>query len=89
MGDYTTLADADKKAVIDAVEQEYLAYLFINNSNAKLHSQLKKDIANDYSKGNIKAYPNGQWHPQGTHPDERVPATQGGGSSHHITRHCI
>jgi len=58
MGDYTALADADKIAVIDAVEQEYLAYLFINNSNAKLHSQLKKDIANDYSKGNIEAYPN-------------------------------
>ena len=58
MGDYTTLADAGKKAVIDAVEQEYLAYLFINNSNAKMHSQLKKDIANDYSKGNIEAYPN-------------------------------
>jgi hypothetical protein len=58
MGDYTTLADADKKAVTDAVEQEYLAYLFINNSNAKLHSQLKKDIANNYSKGSIEAYRN-------------------------------
>ena len=58
MGDYTTLPENDKKTVIDAVEQEYLAYLFIINSNAKLHSQLKKDIANDYSKGNIKAYPN-------------------------------
>jgi catalase (peroxidase I) len=58
MGDYVTLSDPDKKTVTDAVEQEYLAYLFINNSNAKLHSQLKKDIANDYSKGNTKAYPN-------------------------------
>ena len=58
MGDYTTLPDDDKKTVIDAVEQENLAYLFINNSNVKLHSQLKKDIANDYSKGNIEAYPN-------------------------------
>ena len=57
MGDYTTLSDKDTKTVIDAVEQEYLAYLFINNSNAKLHSQLKKDIANDYSKGNMEAYP--------------------------------
>jgi hypothetical protein len=34
-----------------------LAYLFINNSNQKLHSQLNKDVANDYSKGNIEAYP--------------------------------
>jgi hypothetical protein len=58
MGDYTTLSGPDKKTVIDAVEQEYLTYLFINNSNAKLHSQLKKDIANNYSKGNTKAYPN-------------------------------
>ncbi len=47
MGDYTILSDSDKKTVIDVVEQEYLAYLFINNSNAKLHSQLKKDIANN------------------------------------------
>ena len=39
------------------MEQEYLAYLFLNNSNAKLHSQLKKDVANDYSKGNTEAYP--------------------------------
>jgi hypothetical protein len=31
------------------MEQEYLAYLFINNSNQKLHSQLKKDVAKDYS----------------------------------------
>ena len=56
MGDYITLADPDKRAVIDVIEQEYLAYLFINNSNAKLHNQLKKDIANNYSKGNIEAY---------------------------------
>jgi hypothetical protein len=35
------------------MEQEYLAYLFINNSNQKLHPQLKKDVANDYFKGNI------------------------------------
>ncbi len=58
MSGYTTLSGPDKKTVTDAVEQEYLAYLFINNSNAKLHSQLKKDIANNYSKGNTEAYPN-------------------------------
>ncbi len=39
---------ADKKKVIDSIEQEYLAYLFLNNSNAKMHSQLQKDVANDY-----------------------------------------
>jgi len=58
MGGYDTLSDTDKKKVIDSVEQEYVAYLFLNNSNAKMHSQLKKDVANDYSKGNIDAYPN-------------------------------
>ena len=58
MGGYDTLSDTDKKKVIDSVEQEYLAYLFLNNSNAKMHSQLKKDVANDYSKGNTDAYPN-------------------------------
>jgi hypothetical protein len=51
MGGYDTLSDTYKKKVIDSVEQEYLAYLFLNNSNAKMHSQLKKDVANDYSKG--------------------------------------
>jgi hypothetical protein len=58
MGDYVILSAPDKKSIIDVVKQEYLSYLFINNSNAKLHSQLKKDIANDYSKGNTKACPN-------------------------------
>jgi hypothetical protein len=57
LGSYDTRSDADKKKVTDSVEQEYLAYLFLNNSNAKMHSQLKKDVANDYSKGNIDAYP--------------------------------
>jgi hypothetical protein len=57
MAAYHTLPPAEKKTVVDAVEQEYLAYLFINNSNAKMHSQLKKDVANDYSKGNMDAYP--------------------------------
>ena len=47
----------EKKSVRDLVKQEYMAYLFINNRNQKLHSQLKKDVANDYSKGNIEAYP--------------------------------
>jgi hypothetical protein len=50
ISDYGTLSDHDKKKVINNVEQEYLAYLFLNNSNVKLHSQLKKDMANDYSK---------------------------------------
>ncbi len=55
--EYEILTPAKQKNVRDVVEQEYLAYLFINNSNQKLHSQLKKDVANDYSKGNMKAYP--------------------------------
>ncbi len=54
---YDTLLPAKKKTVVDVVKQEYLAYLFINNCNAKMHSQLKKDVANDYSKGNMDAYP--------------------------------
>jgi hypothetical protein len=58
LGSYDNLSDADKKKVINSIEQEYLAYLFLNNSNAKMHSQLKKDVANDYSKGNTDAYPN-------------------------------
>ncbi len=58
MGDYDTLSDPDKKKVINSIKQEYLVYLFINNSNAKMHSQLKKDVATDYSKGNTNAYPN-------------------------------
>jgi hypothetical protein len=57
LGSYDTLSDADKKRVINSVEQEYLAYLFLNNSNAKMHSQLQKDVANDYFKGNTDAYP--------------------------------
>ncbi len=58
MGDYVNLSAPEKKSIIDVVEQEYLAYLFINIGNAKLHSKLKKFIANDYSKGNPEAYPN-------------------------------
>ncbi len=54
---YDTLTPAKQKNVREVIEQEYLAYLFINNKNLKLHSQLKKDVANDYSKGNIEAHP--------------------------------
>jgi hypothetical protein len=55
--EYETLTLAKQKIVKDIVKQEYLAYLFINNSNQKLHSQLKKDMANNYSKENMEAYP--------------------------------
>jgi hypothetical protein len=58
LGSYDTLSGVDKKKVINGVGQEYLAYLLLNDSNAKMHSQLKKDVANDYSKGNTDAYPN-------------------------------
>ena len=30
---------------------------FLTNSSNRLHSQLKKDVANDYSKGNTDVYP--------------------------------
>ncbi len=33
-----------------------MAYLFLKNSNTRLHSQLKKDVANHYSEGNTDAY---------------------------------
>ncbi len=57
LGDFNKLSSADKKKIIDQVEQEYLAYLFLNNSNTKMQIQLKKYVANDYSKGNTNAYP--------------------------------
>jgi hypothetical protein len=57
LGDYDALAKDQQKKIIEQVKQEYLAYLFLNNSSAKLHTQLKKDVANDYSKGNTDAYP--------------------------------
>ncbi len=57
MGNYATLSDTNKKKVIKTVKQDYLAYLFLHNSNGKMHSQLKKDVANNYSKENIDAYP--------------------------------
>jgi hypothetical protein len=80
LGSYDTLSGADKKKAIDSVEQEYLAYLFLNNSNAKMHSQQKKDVANDYSKGNTNAYPNNIHKLLNSH--ERVQATEVGYSSH-------
>jgi hypothetical protein len=43
MGAYDALSPTNKQKLVDVVKQEYLAYLFINNSNAKMHSQLKKD----------------------------------------------
>jgi hypothetical protein len=54
---YDTLTPAEQKNAREVIHQEYQAYLFINNSNQKLHSQLKKDVANDYLKGNMEAYP--------------------------------
>jgi hypothetical protein len=57
VGDYNALADDQQMRIREQVKQEYLAYLFLHNSSAKLHTQLKKDVANDYSKGNIDAYP--------------------------------
>jgi hypothetical protein len=57
MGNYDTLSDTNKKKVIKTIEQEYLAYLILNNSNGKMHSWLKKNVANNYSKGNTDAYP--------------------------------
>jgi hypothetical protein len=38
VGDYNTLANDQQKKIREQVEQEYLAYLFLNNSGAKLHN---------------------------------------------------
>ena len=57
LGDYDTPTDVQQKKIREQVEQEYLAYLFLNNSSAKLHTQLKKDVANNYSKGSTNVYP--------------------------------
>ncbi len=70
--EYETLMPAKQKNVRDVVEQEYLAYLFINNSNQKLHSQLKKDVANNYLKGNMEHGGVPFWHPQGSNSYEWV-----------------
>jgi hypothetical protein len=48
---FTKLLEVEQKTIIELVEQEYLAYLFLNNSNQKMHTQSKKDVANDYYKG--------------------------------------
>ncbi len=64
-----TLAFDVKKSVVDQVEQEYLAYLFLNNSNAKLHSQLKKEGCGErLLKGEHRSVPHG--YPQGSDSDE-------------------
>jgi hypothetical protein len=52
---FTKLLDVEQKAIIELVKQEYLAYLFLNNSNWKMHTQWKKDVANDSSKWNQDA----------------------------------
>ncbi len=55
--DFNLLSKQEQKRIIELVEQDYLAYLFLHNSNAKKVGQLKKDAANDYSKGNSEVYP--------------------------------
>jgi hypothetical protein len=54
---FTKLLDVEQKAIIKLVKQEYFAYLFLNNSNQMIHTRLKKDVANNYSKRNQDAYP--------------------------------
>ena len=54
---FTKLLDVEQKAIIELVKQEYLAYLFLNNSNQKMHTQSKKYVANNNSKWNQDAYP--------------------------------
>ncbi len=55
--EYDTLTPAEQNNVREVIKQEYLAYLSINNSYQKLHSQLKKDVDNNNSKGNMEVYP--------------------------------
>jgi hypothetical protein len=55
--DFDMLTKPEQKRIIKLVKQDYLAYFFLHNSNTKMHSQLKKDVANEYSKGNSEAYP--------------------------------
>jgi hypothetical protein len=55
--DFDTLTKPEQKRIIELVKQDYLTYLLLHNINAKMHSQLNKDVANDYSKGNSEAYP--------------------------------
>jgi hypothetical protein len=55
--EYETLTPAKQNNITDIVVEEYQAYLFINSSNQKLHSQLKKIVTKNYLKGNMEAYP--------------------------------
>jgi hypothetical protein len=56
--DYELLLDTLKEAKIkEDVKQAFLAYLFFINSNNKMHSQLKKTVANNHAKGDAEAYP--------------------------------
>ena len=59
LADFDMLIDIEpeQKRIIGLVKQDYLAYLFLHNSNVKMCSQSKKDVANDYSRGNPEAYP--------------------------------
>ncbi len=54
--EYETLMPVEQKNIKDVNGKEFLVYLFINNRNQKLHSQLKKDLANNCLKGNMEAY---------------------------------
>ena len=40
LADFDTLSKPEQERIIELVEQDYLAYLFLHNSNAKMHSQL-------------------------------------------------
>ncbi len=53
------LSDTIKEAKVkEDVKQVFLAYLFFINSKDKMHSQLKKTVANDHAKGDVEAFPN-------------------------------
>jgi hypothetical protein len=55
---YDSLSDAIKEEKVkEDVKQAFLAYLFFSNSNKKKHSQLKKTVANDHVKEDVKAFP--------------------------------
>ena len=48
---FTKLSEVEQKTVIELVEQEYLAYLFLHNSNQKIHTQLKRMWQTTIQKG--------------------------------------
>jgi hypothetical protein len=48
---FTKLSEVEQKTVIELVEQEYLAYLFLHNSNQKIHTQLKRMWQTTMEKG--------------------------------------